>query len=84
MGLLAEDMAFISNIPVPVDITVAVVYSVFGEFILQDFKIIMSFFFPNDILGTETNNRVNNVVNKFSARSSSVAIKHSMREDNTL
>ncbi|XP_072220001.1 opsin 7, group member a [Leuresthes tenuis] len=30
MGLLAEDMAFISNIPVPVDITVAVVYSVFG------------------------------------------------------
>ncbi|KAM9720271.1 opsin 7, group member a [Menidia menidia] len=30
MGLLAEDMAFHSSIPVPVDIAVAVVYSVFG------------------------------------------------------
>ncbi|XP_069013564.1 opsin 7, group member a [Embiotoca jacksoni] len=30
MGLLAEDIAFHSNIPVPLDITVAVVYSVFG------------------------------------------------------
>lgn len=31
MGLLDEDIAFQSNIPVPLDITVAVVYSVFGE-----------------------------------------------------
>ncbi|KAJ4936608.1 hypothetical protein JOQ06_001197 [Pogonophryne albipinna] len=30
MGLLDEDIAFQSNIPVPLDITVAVVYSVFG------------------------------------------------------
>ncbi|KAM7400546.1 hypothetical protein PAMA_004973 [Pampus argenteus] len=30
MGLLNEDIAFHSNIPVPLDITVAVVYSVFG------------------------------------------------------
>ncbi|XP_054889446.1 opsin 7, group member a [Poeciliopsis prolifica] len=30
MGLLAEDMAFHSSIPVPLDITVAVVYSIFG------------------------------------------------------
>uniref|UniRef100_A0A3B4ZX99 Opsin 7, group member a n=1 Tax=Stegastes partitus TaxID=144197 RepID=A0A3B4ZX99_9TELE len=30
MGLLAEDIAFHSNIPVPLDITVAVIYSVFG------------------------------------------------------
>ncbi|XP_018532030.1 opsin 7, group member a [Lates calcarifer] len=30
MGLLDEDTAFHSNIPVPLDITVAVVYSVFG------------------------------------------------------
>ncbi|XP_049889181.1 opsin 7, group member a [Epinephelus moara] len=30
MGLLDEDIAFHSNIPVPLDITVAVVYSVFG------------------------------------------------------
>ncbi|MEQ2228165.1 hypothetical protein ILYODFUR_006097 [Ilyodon furcidens] len=30
MGLLAEDLAFHSSIPVPVDITVAVVYSVLG------------------------------------------------------
>ncbi|XP_041848846.1 opsin 7, group member a [Melanotaenia boesemani] len=30
MGLLAEDIAFHSNIPIPLDITVAVVYSVFG------------------------------------------------------
>lgn len=31
MGLVPEDVAFHSNIPVPLDITVAVVYSVFGE-----------------------------------------------------
>lgn len=31
MALLDEDIAFHSNIPVPLDITVAVVYSVFGE-----------------------------------------------------
>ncbi|KAK5606033.1 hypothetical protein CRENBAI_001748 [Crenichthys baileyi] len=30
MGLLAEDLAFHSSIPVPLDITVAVVYSVLG------------------------------------------------------
>ncbi|PWA25248.1 hypothetical protein CCH79_00005361 [Gambusia affinis] len=30
MGLLAEDMVFHSSIPVPLDITVAVVYSIFG------------------------------------------------------
>uniref|UniRef100_A0A3P8S4W3 Opsin 7, group member a n=1 Tax=Amphiprion percula TaxID=161767 RepID=A0A3P8S4W3_AMPPE len=30
MGLLTEDIAFHSNIPVPLDITVAVIYSVFG------------------------------------------------------
>ncbi|KAM4556764.1 opsin 7, group member a [Fundulus diaphanus] len=30
MGLLAEDVAFHSSIPVPLDITVAVVYSIFG------------------------------------------------------
>uniref|UniRef100_A0A3Q1HY07 G-protein coupled receptors family 1 profile domain-containing protein n=1 Tax=Anabas testudineus TaxID=64144 RepID=A0A3Q1HY07_ANATE len=30
MGMLDEDIAFHSNIPVPLDITVAVVYSVFG------------------------------------------------------
>ncbi|XP_028283866.1 opsin 7, group member a [Parambassis ranga] len=30
MAVLAEDFAFLSNIPVPMDITVAVVYSVFG------------------------------------------------------
>lgn len=31
MGLLNEDIAFHSSIPAPLDITVAVVYSVFGE-----------------------------------------------------
>lgn len=31
MGMLDEDTAFHSNIPVPLDITVAVAYSVFGE-----------------------------------------------------
>lgn len=39
MGLKAEDMAFHSNIPVPMDIIVAVVYSVFGKLSLQNFKI---------------------------------------------
>lgn len=38
MGLLAEDIPFHSNIPRPVDTTVAVVYSVFGELSFAKFK----------------------------------------------